>query len=374
MMFTLASCQGLIDAVVGTNDNPAPQLTTTEVSDLLKQGVWTEYDTILVASGKNTMEELAEMPSVGMMVDGNKAYFFTYTAEGADDLVEGKVSYNKAVGTGSITFPAIKDNPLSGQTVSFTATSDEMLEFELTYGGVKTTATCAWLCENLDNWDTEGDEGDWKELLTTYYQNFPEDAGPDPSIDWSASEVEGLDQPLTWDDGTAATRGGTRMATAIIEGVSAGLEIFSSLLEEDPQEAMNAKLDAITGKLDKVLANQEEIKEKIKEVKKRLDDIANLMKNQETVESKKGGGAVYALDPTYDEPYLILGDPLNRNNEAGAMRGSASFLDIWIAPVMRIPNINRSTTIGHVFEWGGRSRWDGYNKHDWYMAIVAKRY
>ena len=44
-------------------DNAASQQTA-----LIKQGVWTEYDTILVAAGKKTAEELAEMPSVGMLV------------------------------------------------------------------------------------------------------------------------------------------------------------------------------------------------------------------------------------------------------------------------------------------------------------------
>ena len=64
----------------------------------IRQGIWTEYDTALSASGKYTEEELEEMPAVGMMVEGDKAYFFTYSAEGADNLVEGKISYNKDAG------------------------------------------------------------------------------------------------------------------------------------------------------------------------------------------------------------------------------------------------------------------------------------
>ena len=267
------------------NATPTPTPTPEPTADIpaqLKQGVWTEYDTILVAAGKYTAEELAEMPSVGMMIEGDMAYFFTYTADGADELVEGQISYDKTTGTGTITFPAIADNPLSGQTVSFTATSDEMLEFELSYEGQKMTATCSWLCENLDGWNSD-DEGDWEELLT-YYQNFPEDAGPDPSIDWSDSEVEGLDQPLTWDDGTAATRGGTRMATAIIEGVSAGLDIFSSLFEEDPADQINEKLDVVLGKLDNVLANQQQIKIQLTEVNERLKAIAETMKKDKILD------------------------------------------------------------------------------------------
>lgn len=299
MMFVLASCQGQIDAVEGTNDNPASQQPTAS-TDQLKQGVWTEFDIPLEASDNQSKEkysegelvfevsdddsdeELDDVPSLGMLIDSNKAYFFTYSAEGADNLVEGTVSYNKAAGTGSITFPTITGSPLSGQTVNFTATSDETLEFEYTYGDKKLTAGCAWLCDSLDNWDTEGDEGDWKELLA-YYQNF-EDAGPDPSIDWSASEVKGLDQPLVWEEPTAATRGNTRMVGAIVQGVSAGLEIFSSIFEDDPNEVINQKLDAITGKLDKVLANQNEIKEKINNINQRLITIADMMKQKETVE------------------------------------------------------------------------------------------
>ena len=81
----------------------------------LKQGIWTEYDEALLTSGKYTAEELAEMPAVGMKIEGDKGYFFTYTAEDASEPVEGKISYNKSTGEGTITFPTIKDNPLSGQ-------------------------------------------------------------------------------------------------------------------------------------------------------------------------------------------------------------------------------------------------------------------
>ena len=104
----VTSCQSLMDT--GSADNPSAE-------NMIKQGVWTEYDTAFSASGKYTEEELEEMPAVGMMVEGDKAYFFTYSAEGADNLVEGKISYNKDAGTGVIAFPAIKDSPVSGQTV-----------------------------------------------------------------------------------------------------------------------------------------------------------------------------------------------------------------------------------------------------------------
>ncbi len=263
-------------------DNPA----SGDVADnpnLPKQGVWTEYDTLLVAAGKNTMEELEAMPGVGMMIKGDKAYFFTYTEDGADNLVEGAITYDKEKGTGTIAFPTIKDSPVSGQTVNFTMISSETMEFELEYEGQKATATCAWLCKDLDNWDTEGDEGDWEELLT-YYQNFPADAGPDPSIDWSGEQVvemdgeevtvTDLDEPLEWDGDEVAARGGTRMVTAVMEGVSAGLDIFSSLFDEDPADQINAKLDQALGKLDKVLAGQQKMMAKLDTLGARLNAIA----------------------------------------------------------------------------------------------------
>ena len=287
-MFT--SCKSQDDT--GSANNPI-------AVNKIRQGIWTEYDTALSASGKYTEEELEEMPAVGMMVEGDKAYFFTYSAEGADDLVEGKISYNKDAGTGVIAFPAIKDSPVSGQTVSFKMVSDELMEFELTYEGKKATGSCAWLCDNLDNWGT-GDESDWKEL-EPYYQAIAETAGPDASIDWSGSAtvtvqdvdeegnivekevtVTDLDKPLVWNTGASA-RGGTRMVSAIIEGISAGLEIFTSLFEPDPMEEINAKLDAVLGKLDNVLQNQQIMMAKLDEINGRLIEIAQRMKQQETV-------------------------------------------------------------------------------------------
>ena len=287
----VTSCQSLMDT--GSVDNPSTE-------NMLKQGVWTEHDTALEASGKYTEEELEEMPAVGMMVEGDKAYFFTYSAEGADDLVEGKISYNKDAGTGVIAFPAIKDSPVSDQTVSFKMVSDELMEFELTYEGEKVTGSCAWLCKDLSNWGTD-DEDDWKEL-EPYYQAIAETAGPDGSIDWSGSatvtvedvDEEGnivekevtltdLDKPLVWNTGASA-RGGTRMVSAIIEGVSAGLEIFTSLFEPDPMEEINAKLDAALGKLDNVLQNQQIMMAKLDKINALLVEIAQRMKQQATVD------------------------------------------------------------------------------------------
>ena len=62
----VTSCQSLVET--GSADNPSAE-------NMIKQGVWTEHDTALSASGKYTEEELEEMPAVGMMVEGDKAYF-----------------------------------------------------------------------------------------------------------------------------------------------------------------------------------------------------------------------------------------------------------------------------------------------------------
>ena len=285
-MFT--SCLSLLDTE--SVDNPIAE-------NMIKQGVWTEYDTALSASGKYTEEELEEMPAVGMMVEGDKAYFFTYSAEGADDLVEGKISYNKDAGTGVIAFPAITGSPISGQTVNFKMTSDELMEFELTYEGEKVTGSCAWLCDNLDNWGTESDDAEWKELMA-YYDAISAE-GPDASIDWSGSAtvtvedvddegnpvekevtVTDLDKPLEWNEDGASARGGTR---AIFSAITTGLEIFGSLFEEDPNEEINAKLDAVLGKLDNVLQNQQVMNAKLDMINQRLIDIAQKMKKTEIV-------------------------------------------------------------------------------------------
>ena len=265
----------------------------------LKQGIWTEFDEALLASGKYTEEQLAAMPTVGMQIDGDKAYFFTYTADDASEPVEGKISYNKSTGEGTITFPAIKDSPLSGQKVNFTATSEDIMTFGLTYEGQKTTANFSWLCENLDNWSSDITDEDWKALMA-YYELIAEDAGPDASIDWSGSEVvtvedvddEGnivkkvvtvtdLDKPLVWDE-DAMEPAKTR-AIGIGTVISMGLKVFSSLFSEDPYEKINAKLDAALGKLDQALANQKQMMAQLGEINARLIAIAQMMKQQETV-------------------------------------------------------------------------------------------
>ena len=279
-MFTLSSCQGLMDAIVGTEDKPVTTPTTpTNDAAQLKQGIWTEYDEALLTSGKYTEDELAQMPTVAMWIQGDKASFFTYTAETVSETVEGQISYNKSANTGTITFPNIAGNPLSIQTVNFSMTSDETMQFEFTYGGQKTTATCAWLCENLDNWSSDITDADWLELMA-YYEGIKA-KGPDASIDWSDSSVEGLDEPLVWDDEVASTRANTRIAIAT--AITTGLKIFGALFEPDPFEEINAKLDAALGKLDNVLKNQQVMNAKLDEINERLVALAEKMNQQETV-------------------------------------------------------------------------------------------
>ena len=298
-MFTLSSCQGLMDAILGTEDKPVTTPTTpTNDAAQLKQGIWTEYDTALLTSGKYTEDELAQMPTVAMWIQGDKASFFTYTAETVSETVEGQISYNKSANTGTITFPNIAGNPLSIQTVNFSMTSDETMQFEFTYEGKKTTATCAWLCENLDNWSSEITDADWKELMA-YYDAISAE-GPDASIDWSGSAtvtvedvddegktvkkevtVTDLDEPLVWDDEVASTRANTRIA--IFSAITTGLKVFGSLFEEDPNEEINAKLDAVLGKLDNVLQNQQVMNAKLDMINQRLIEIAQRMNKQEIV-------------------------------------------------------------------------------------------
>ena len=241
---------------------------------VLKQGIWTEYDTVLVASGKYTMEQLAQMPTVGMWIEGDKGYFFTYTGEETSEPVEGQVSYDNTKGKGSITFPTITGNPLSGQTVNFKMTSDETMEFELSYGGQTTTATFAWLCENLDNWFMEITDEDWKELMA-YYQTISEKAGPDPSIDWGD-----LDEPLVWDDNKAATRAENSSADPKVKTPE---NVFSSIFKPDPLGDINDKLDDLMEKIEQVLENQKKILEQLDKINERLIAIANKLNQQETV-------------------------------------------------------------------------------------------
>ena len=260
---------------------------------VLKQGIWTEYDTVLVASGKYTMEQLAQMPTVGMWIEGDKGYFFTYTGEDTSEPVEGQVSYDNTKGKGSITFPTITGNPLSGQTVNFKMTSDETMEFELSYGGQTTTAVFAWLCENLDNWSSDITDEDWLALMADY-QLIPETAGPDASIDWSKSveievtddegnpvkiKVDDLDKPLVWEEDAVAPARTRAIGVGTV--VSVGFKLLGALFKDDSSEK---KLDAITEKVDKVLQGQQEMLKKLNNVNNRLTAIATQMQKQAAID------------------------------------------------------------------------------------------
>ena len=253
----------------------------------LKQGVWTEYDSLLVASGKYTAEELAEMPTVGMWIQGDKGYFFTYTAEVMSETVEGKISYNNNTGKGTITFPAIKDSPLSDQTVSFSMMADDVMQFDLAYEGQQTTATFAWLCEDLDNWSSNITDEDWLALME-YYKQYDANAGPDPTIDWTYSEVEGLDKPLPWDDNIAATRSTTSDDSSPVKKVE---DVFKTIFDikdkvgeiSDKIGDINDKLDELMEKVDQILENQKIMMRQLDEINNRLIAIANKMNQQEAV-------------------------------------------------------------------------------------------
>ncbi|MBR2776815.1 MAG: hypothetical protein IKD75_06870 [Prevotella sp.] len=314
-------------------DNPSSsgQEETVVAPAQLKQGIWTEYDEALLTSGKYTEEQLAEMPAVGMKIEGDKAYFFTYTADDASEPVEGKISYNKSTGEGTITFPTIKDNPLSGQKVNFTATSEDIMTFELTYEGQTTTATFAWLCENLDNWSSDITDEDWKALMA-YYELIAEDAGPDPSIDWSDSEVEGLDEPLVWNEDALAPAGTRAIGVGTV--ISVGAKILGALFEEDkpdPNKVINDKLDAITGKLnvataklDQALLNQEnmmnqmnvqfdQINKHFDKVNERLKEISNKLDKSEAVKIFNDRNTQYynklkAQNPYFDKAYKLYNE------------------------------------------------------------------
>ena len=278
-----------------TNDDDDSSSASLATPAQLKEGIWSEYDEALLNSGKYTAEQLAQMPAVAMWIQGDKGYFFTYTAEDVSETVEGQISYNNKKGKGTITFPTIKDSPLSGQKVNFIMTTDESMEFEYTYEGKKTTGSCAWLCENLDNWSSDIDDDDWEEQMA-FYQTIAAAEGPDASIDWSDSEVAGLDEPLVWNEDIATTRGETK-AIGIGTVISVGAKILGALFnagKPDPNEVINKKLDKITGQLDQTLRNQQKMMEQMnlqfekidkhfEGVNERLKAIANKLNQQETV-------------------------------------------------------------------------------------------
>ena len=286
LTFGLSSCSS-------NDDNPASQPEQPEQSDTakpaaLKQGIWTEFDLSLITSGELTQQD--ENETILMQIDGDKAYFATYTAESMDDVVEGKLSYDNTKGTGSITFPTNpKLEALSGQTVNFQMVEDELLEFTIDYQGEQHTIRFVWLCKDIDSWYQQIDDEDWLALMEIY-NALPADRGPDASIDWSNSEVEGLAEPLVWNEGGAAQTRNKAEETPVTPGVGGGgdaimygIMFVADLFLPDPMEEINAKLDAVLGKLDDVLAGQQKIMKQIDQVNNRLIAIANQMKQTEAV-------------------------------------------------------------------------------------------
>ena len=395
-MFTLSSCQGLMDAIVGTEDKPVTTPTTpTNDAAQLKQGIWTEYDEALLTSGKYTEDELAQMPTVAMWIQGDKASFFTYTAETVSETVEGQISYNKSANTGTITFPNIAGNPLSIQTVNFSMTSDETMQFEFTYGGQKTTATCAWLCENLDNWSSDITDADWLELMA-YYDAISAE-GPDASIDWSGSAtvkvedvddegnpvekkvtVTDLDKPLEWNEDGASARAGTRIA--ITSAITTGLKIFGSLFEEDPNEQINAKLDAILGKLDNVLQNQQVMMAKLDEINGRLIEIAQRMEKTEIVNMFNNRNEKYYNKlKVQNRKYFDSAYKLYKENKNDPKLGQ--YAKAWVGKDEQYANltweyIEYLTTVEHTGFGKGMDRiYDGlvFNKSPWEHLGIGDR-
>ena len=353
---------------------------------VLKQGIWTEYDTVLVASGKYTMEQLAQMPTVGMWIEGDKGYFFTYTGEETSEPVEGQVSYDNTKGKGSITFPTIIGNPLSGQTVKFKMTSDETMEFELSYGGQTTTATFAWLCENFDNWSSDITDEDWLALMADY-QLIPETAGPDPSIDWSKSveievtddegnpvkvKVDDLDKPLVWEEDAVAPARTRAIGVGTV--VSVGFKLLGALFKDNSSEK---KLDAITKKVDEVLANQQEMLNKLNEYNNRLTAIATQMQKQATIDIINERNKTY-YNPLkvrnisyFDDAYDLY--VKNKNDLSKVSANLGNYARNWVGSDNKYIDltwnyINYLSTVQHSTYGTGMDKiYDGmtYDKYPW---------
>jgi hypothetical protein len=387
-----------MDAIVGTEDKPVTTPTTpTNDAAQLKQGIWTEYDTALGDLDEYTEEQLAGIPAVGMILKGDKATFFTYTAEGADNLVEGKITYNKSANTGTITFPTIAGSAISGLTVNFTMSSDEQMDFNFTYGGQTTTGTCAWLCENMDNWGTEIDDPEWKELMAYYDAISAEGPDASASIDWSGSAtvkvedvddegnpvekevtVTDLDKPLEWNEDGASTRAGTRIA--IFSAITTGLQIFGSLFEEDPNEVINAKLDAILGKLDNVLQNQQVMMAKLDEINGRLIEIAQRMEKTEIVNMFNNRNEKYYNKlKVQNRKYFDSAYKLYKENKNAPKL--AEYAKAWVGKDEQYANltweyIEYLTTVEHTGYGKGMDRiYDGlvFDKYPWEHIGIGDR-
>ncbi len=121
-----------------------------------------------------------------------------------------------------------------------------------------------------------------------YYKQYDANAGPDPTIDWTDSEVEGLDKPLPWDDNIAATRSTTRDDSSPVKKVE---DVFKTIFDikdkvgeiSDKIGDINDKLDELMEKVDQILENQKIMMRQLDEINNRLIAIANKMNQQEAV-------------------------------------------------------------------------------------------
>ena len=356
----------------------------------LKQGIWTEYDEALLTSGKYTEEQLAQIPTVGMEIKGDKGYFFTYTADDISEAVEGQINYDNKTGKGTITFPAIKDNPLSDQTVSFSMTTDETMEFEFTYEGQKTTGTCAWLCENLDNWSSDITDEDWLALME-YYKQYDANAGSDPTIDWTDSEVEGLDKPLPWDDNIAATRSTTSDDSSPVKKVE---DVFKTIFDikdkvgeiSDKIGDINDKLDELMEKVDQILENQKIMMRQLDEINNRLIAIANKMNQQEAVNIFNTRNKDYynPLDGQNTKYFDSAFDLYNKNKKSLSQENKdklAEYAKAWVGDKAYYADLTWNymkyiTTVQHSTYGTGMDRiYDGltFDKYPWEHLGIGDR-
>jgi hypothetical protein len=91
------------------------------------------------------------------------------------------------------------------------------------------------------------------------------------------------------------------------------------------------------------------------------------------VEGKTAGGAVYAKNPQFKEPILMLFDPQNRYNVNGVQRDPIG-TSLEFGPAMRHANINWRAHMGYIqHSFHGIEYWESYDDRDWYAAIVEKR-
>ena len=119
-------------------------------------------------------------------------------------------------------------------------------------------------------------------------KQYDANAGPDPTIDWTDSEVEGLDKPLPWDDNIAATRSTTSDDSSPVKKVE---DVFKTIFDtkdkvgeiSDKIGDINGKLDELMEKVDQILENQKIMMRQLDEINNRLIAIANKMNQQEAV-------------------------------------------------------------------------------------------